>query len=64
MNLLFEVIKQFEGGYVAACYDEHIYTEGANLEELHCNITSAIDCKFTDRPKPNPKAVQLMLYHE
>lgn len=64
MNLFFEVIKQCEGGYVAACYDEHIYLEGSDLEELHHNITSAIDTKFTDRLKPTPQSVHLMLYHE
>jgi len=64
MNLFFEVIKQCEGGYVAACYDENIYTEGASLRELHDNISSAIDCKFIGRPKPSPKSVQLMVYRE
>ncbi len=64
IELTFEVIKENQGGYVAACYSENIYTEGDTLEELHTNITNAIDVKFTGRKKPSPSSVHLMLFHE
>lgn len=63
-ELLFEVIQEREGGYVAACYSENIYTEGATLEELHSRISGAIERKFQGRVKPSPSAVKLILYRE
>jgi len=64
MNVTFEVIKQIEGGYVAACREEHIYTQGGNLEELYLNINDALDVAFDDRPKPDPASVKLMVFQE
>ena len=64
MEITFEVIQQIEGCFVAACYSENIYTEGSTLEELHENITSAIDVRFEGRTKPLGSAVRLMLYCE
>lgn len=64
MEITFEVIQETEGTYVAACYSENIYTDGASLEELHDNITSAIDVKFRGRVKPSPSAVRLMVFRE
>ena len=64
MDITFEVIREQQGGYVAACYSENIYTDGSTLEELHCNISNAIDDKFTGRAKPNPSSIQLMMYQE
>jgi len=64
MEITFEVIQQVEGSFVAACYSENIYTEGSSLEELHENIVSAIDVRFTGRTKPDGSAVRLMLYRE
>ena len=62
--ITFEIIQQIEGNFVAACYDENIYTDGANIEELHANISSAIDDKFTNRIKPEPANVKMVLYRE
>ena len=65
MELTFEVIQESEeGGYVAACYNENIYTEGASLEELHQNIVAAIDRKFEGREKPDPAQIRLLVYRE
>jgi hypothetical protein len=64
MELTFEVIRETEGSFVAACYSENIYTEGLSLEELHDNIVSAIDVKFKGRTKPEPSAVRLMVFRE
>lgn len=64
MEITFEVIQETEGSYVAACYSENIYTEGSSLEELHDNITSAIDIRFRGRAKPSPSAVRLMVFRE
>ena len=64
MNITFEVIRESEGGYVAACMDERIFAEGNDLEELHDNLSFAIDQKFEGREKPDPSAVQLVMYKE
>lgn len=64
MMLTFEVIQEIEGSFVAACYDENIYTDGATLEELHDNISAALDEKFNGRVKPEPANIKMVLYRE
>lgn len=64
MRLFFEVIRQASGPYIASCHEADIYTEGHNLEDLHGAISQAIELRFTGQPKPDPKAVHLILYHE
>lgn len=62
--LEFEVIRETEGSYAAACYKERIYTGGRDLDELQRNISTAIDSRFTDRPKPTPDQVKLVIFRE
>jgi len=62
--ITFEVIKEREGGYVAACYDEKIFTDGETLAELHARITAAIEERFEGRLKPEPKDIKLMVWSE
>lgn len=65
MELIFEVIKYNKGGYVATCLNDHITdTRAANLEELHDNITAAVDARFVGKPKPDPSAIHLMMFAE
>ena len=64
MELVFEVIKQVKGGYVAACRDERIYTQGHDLEELYTNISDALENAFKGRPRPDPASVKLMVFQE
>jgi hypothetical protein len=65
MELIFEVIRTNSGGYTATCLNDHVVdTRAANLEELHDNITAAVDARFIGRPKPDPSAIHLMLFAE
>lgn len=64
MELTFEVIQEQQGGYVAACYSENIYTDGQTLEELHSRITGALERKFVGRTKPDPSKVRLLVFRE
>ena len=64
MKIMFEVIKESEGGYVAACHSECIFAEGDSLNELHDSITNAVDKRFVGKEKPGPESIQLMLYRE
>ena len=65
MELIFEVIRKHSGGYTATCLNDHVIdTRAANLEELHDNITAAVDARFIGRPKPDPSAIHLMLFAE
>ncbi|MGF1482820.1 MAG: hypothetical protein ACFBZ8_00475 [Opitutales bacterium] len=64
MSITFEVIQEVEGSYVAACYSENIFLDGQNLQELHDNISAALDRKFEGRRKPSPGDVRLMMYRE
>ncbi|MGF1449740.1 MAG: hypothetical protein ACFB20_10025 [Opitutales bacterium] len=64
MSITFEVIQELEGSFVAACYSENIFLDGKNLQELHDNISAALDRKFEGRHKPSPGNVRLMMFRE
>ncbi len=63
-ELIFEVIQGAKGGYTASCLNAEINTKAVNLEELHSNLTDAIDDHFGDRPKPEPDEVHLLLFKD
>jgi predicted RNase H-like HicB family nuclease len=58
-ELIFEVIEEAEGGYVAECLSENIVTQGDNWEELRKNVIEATELFFFDGPKP--QAIRLRL---
>ena len=50
-ELIFLVNEAEEGGYIARCLGESIFTEGETLEELKDNIKEAVDCHFDEEEK-------------
>ncbi len=65
MELIFEVVKNDSGIYSATCLNERmIDTGGANLAELHDNITSAVEARFAGGPIPPASSIHLMLFAE
>jgi len=51
-EIVFQVTQESDGGYVAECLSEDIFTQGDTWEELRANVKEAIAGFFFDRPKP------------
>jgi predicted RNase H-like HicB family nuclease len=51
-ELVFEVTREADGGFVAECMTESIVTQGDTWEELRTMVLDAVDAYFFDRSKP------------
>ena len=61
-ELVFEVIQEADGGYVAECLTEPIVTQGDTWEELRENVLEAVAGYFFDRS--GPASVRLRLVRD
>jgi len=50
-ELVFKVIQEPDGGYVAQCLTEGIVTQGDSWEELKNMVKGAVEAYFFDAPK-------------
>jgi len=60
-ELVFEVTDEADGGYVAECLTENIFTQGDTWEELRIMVKDAVNAYFFDGPKP--QWIRLHLVH-
>ena len=51
-ELIFEVTQEADGGYVAECLTENIFTQGDSWEELRNNVKEAVNAFFFDQSAP------------
>lgn len=51
-ELVFEVTQDGDGGFVAECLTEAIFTQADTWEELRTNVLEAVAAFFTDRQQP------------
>jgi predicted RNase H-like HicB family nuclease len=51
-ELLFEVRQEADGGYVAECLTEGIYSQGDTWDELRDNVREAVAAYTFDQEKP------------
>ena len=51
-ELVFEVLQEQDGGFVAECLSESIITEADSWEELRKNVTEAVSAFFFDDTPP------------
>ena len=51
-ELVFEVIQEADGGFVAECLSESIVTEADSWEELRKNVIEAVSAFFFDDSPP------------
>ena len=51
-ELVFEVTQEADGGYVAECLSEAIFTQADSWEELRSNVKEAVDAFYFDSAKP------------
>jgi len=62
-ELVFEVSQEAEGGYVAECLTEGIFTQADNWEDLRRNVKEATAAYFFDRTE-RPSAIRLRLIRD
>ena len=59
-ELIFEVTQEADGGYVAECLTENIFTQGDSWEELRDNVKEAVTAFFFDQPAPQRVRLHLV----
>ena len=51
-EIIFEITQEGDGGFVAECLTESIFTQGDTWEELRSQVRDAVEAYFFDQPKP------------
>ena len=51
-EIVFEITQEADGGFVAECLTESIFTQGDTRDELRANVKEAVEAFYFDRPKP------------
>ena len=59
-DLVFEVIQEADGGFVAECLTESIVTQADTWEELRANVKDAVEGYYFDGPKPRSIRLHLV----
>lgn len=54
---MFEITQETDGGYVAECLTESIFTQAHTWEDLRKNVREAVEAYYFD--KPHPHAIHL-----
>jgi predicted RNase H-like HicB family nuclease len=52
MEIVFTVTQEVDGGFVAECLSQDIFTQGGSWDELRANVQEAVSAFFFDQPKP------------
>jgi predicted RNase H-like HicB family nuclease len=59
-ELIFEVIQEEDGGYVAECLTESIFTQGDTWTALRENVRDAVAGFFFDKVTPHKIRLHLV----
>ena len=51
-EIVFEVTQEADGGFVAECLTEAIFTQADSWQELRQQVLDAVEGYFFDQPKP------------
>lgn len=51
-EVVFEVTQEDDGGFVAECLTEGIFTQADSWDELRRNVREAVTAFYFDRPGP------------
>jgi predicted RNase H-like HicB family nuclease len=62
-EIVFEVSQESDGGFVAECLTEGIFTQADNWEELRQNVKEAVAAYYFDRTQ-RPAAIRLHLVRD
>ena len=52
-EIVFEVIQEAGGGFVAECLTESIFTQADSWDELHRNVKETVEAYFFDKVQPS-----------
>ncbi|CAN5660123.1 2-oxoisovalerate dehydrogenase E1 subunit beta [soil metagenome] len=63
-ELVFDVLQEADGGYVAECLTESIVTEGNTWEELKTNVREAVKGYYFDQPEKSAVPIRLHLVRD
>ena len=63
-ELIFEVVQEGDGGFVAECLTEAIVTQGDDWTSLRTSVVDAVRGYFFDRPSAIPASVRLHLVRD
>ena len=61
-EIVFQVTQESDGGFVAECLSEDIFTQGDTWDDLRQNVKEAVTAHFFDRAKP--AAIRLHLVRD
>ena len=61
-ELVFEVTQEADGGFVAECLNEPIFTQADTWEQLRLNVKEATAAYFFDIP--GPSAIRLHMVRD
>ena len=59
-ELVFEVTQELDGGFVAECLGEDIFTQADNWEELRDNVKEAVAAFYFDSTPPETVRLHLV----
>ncbi len=59
-ELVFDVLQDQDGGFVAECIGEDIVTEADTWQELRTNVKEAVAAHFFDSPMPASVRLHLL----
>lgn len=62
-EIVFEVIQEADGGLVAECLTEAIFTQANDWESLRRDVKEAVAAFYFDQPQP-PSAIRLHLVRD
>jgi predicted RNase H-like HicB family nuclease len=62
-EIVFEVTQESDGGFVAECLSESIFTQANSWDELRGNVKEAVAAYYFDNPQP-PTAIRLHLVRD
>jgi len=62
-ELVFEVTQESDGGFVAECLRESIFTQADDWEQLRQNVKEAVAAYYFDRPQ-RPSTIRLHLVRD
>lgn len=61
-ELVFDITQESDGGFVAECLTEAIFTQADTWDELRSNVREAVDAFFEDSEQP--AAIRLHLVRD
>jgi len=59
-ELVFAVTQEGDGGYVAECLGEDIFTQGDTWDELRANVMEAVEAFYFDSQVPGRVRLHLV----